>query len=220
MADSFILKGETVYITPDSSEAYMVTRGRMLVFIVPVDGKSTGRRTFLYEAGEGETVPGLYYRDLNYKKWAFCFASAEGCEVNILRGGACEDVRREFTRRANVPHYDEEGFEESVVDCRRIKALAEDNFIRRSAEANSHISEVTNGIVDDAVFVRKTETIRTGEPLYDCIAYLCAKAGARIAPLRKVLPLSAIKECKNTSPPNKTIRYMTWQGSRILRAAK
>ena len=189
MADSFILKGETVYITPDSSEAYMVTRGRMLVFIVPVGGKSTGRRTFLYEAGEGETVPGLYYRDLNYKKWAFCFASAEGCEVNILRGGACEDVRREFTRRANVPHYDEEGFEESVVDCRRIKALAEDNFIRRSAEANSHISEVTNGIVDDAVFVRKTETIRTGEPLYDCIAYLCAKAGARIAPLRKVLEM-------------------------------
>ena len=189
MADSFILKGETVYITPDSSDAYMVTRGRMLVFIVPVDGKSTGRRTFLYEAGEGETVPGLHYRDLNYKKWAFCFASAEGCEVNILRGGAGEDVRREFTRRANVPHYDEEGFEESVVDCRRIKALAEDNFIRRSAEANSHISEVTNGIVDDAVFVRKTETIRTGEPLYDCIAYLCAKAGARIAPLRKVLEM-------------------------------
>ena len=189
MADSFILKGETVYITPDSSDAYMVTRGRMLVFIVPVDGKSTGRRTFLYEAGEGETVPGLYYRDLNYKKWAFCFASAGGCEVNILRGGAGEDVRRDFTRRANVPHYDEEGFEESVVDCRRIKALAEDNFIRRSAEANSHISEVTNGIVDDAVFVRKTETIRTGEPLYDCIAYLCAKAGARIAPLRKVLEM-------------------------------
>ncbi len=189
MADSFILKGETVYLTPDSSDAYMVTRGRMLVFIVPVDGKSTGRRTFLYEAGEGETVPGLHYRDLNYKKWAFCFASSEGCEVNILRGGAGEDVRRDFTRRANVPHYDVEGFEESVVDCRRIKALAEDNFIRRSAEANSHISEVTNGIVDDAVFVRKTETIRTGEPLYDCIAYLCAKAGARIAPLRKVLEM-------------------------------
>ena len=189
MADSFILKGETVYITPDSSDAYMVTRGRMLVFIVPVDGRSTGRRTFLYEAGEGETVPGLHYRDLNYKKWAFCFASAEGCEVNILRGGASEDVRREFTRRANVPHYDVEGFEESVVDCRRIKALAEDNFIRKSAEANSQLSNVTAGIVDDAVLLKKTETIRTGEPLYDCIAYLCAKAGARIAPLRKVLEM-------------------------------
>lgn len=189
MADSFILKGEIVYISPNSSDAYMVTRGRMLVFIVPVDGRSTGRRTFLYEAGEGETVPGLHYRDLNYKKWAFCFASAEGCKVNILRGGANEDVRREFTRRANVPHYDVEGFEESVVDCRRIKALAEDNFIRKSAEANSQLSDVTAGIVADAVLLKKTVTVRTGEPLYDCIAYLCAKAKARIAPLRKVLEM-------------------------------
>ena len=172
MADSFILKGEKVYITPDSSDAYKVTHGRMLVFIVQVDGNNTGRRTFLYEAGEGETVPGLRYRDLNYKKWAFCFASADGCEVNILSGGASEDVRRDFTRKANVPHYDVEGFEESVVDCRRIKALAEDNFIRKSAEANSQISGFTARFVDDAVLFKKNEIVRTGEPLYDCIAYL------------------------------------------------
>ncbi|MBQ3868837.1 MAG: hypothetical protein II789_09905, partial [Clostridia bacterium] len=60
------ITGSSVHITRSSGDAYRVIDGKLVVFIIPVDAGEAGRRTFLYEAGAGEVVPGFSYRDFNY----------------------------------------------------------------------------------------------------------------------------------------------------------
>ena len=180
------ITGSSVHITRSSGDAYRVIDGKLVVFIIPVDAGEAGRRTFLYEAGAGEVVPGFSYRDFNYKNWAFCFSSVEGCTVDRICGGSDDTLRTSFARKANIVNCDVEGFEESIVDFRRLKSLAEDNFIRRSAQDNDRMSRSSEDLAGVSSRLKKGGRSGTGEPLYDSVACVCEKAGWGIAPLQKI----------------------------------
>ena len=71
-AKLFKLKGGDHYITEKCGDAFRIHKGTVLVYIVPWKKEGMGRRSFLYEAQEGEVIPGLFHTDMGGGQWRFC----------------------------------------------------------------------------------------------------------------------------------------------------
>ena len=53
------IHGGELYITESNAVSYTVISGHILVYLFPYEDKTPGRRLFLYEAKEGEHIPGF-----------------------------------------------------------------------------------------------------------------------------------------------------------------
>ena len=58
----FSLKGGDYYITERETDAFRVRKGTVLVYIVPLKKTGIGRRSFIYEASEGEVLPSFFIK--------------------------------------------------------------------------------------------------------------------------------------------------------------
>ncbi len=185
---SISLKGGNYYITGRATDAFRVKNGFVLVYIVPVNKSEIGRRSFIYEAHEGEVLPGFCYRDLDYRQWRFCFVALEEAVLEIIENGCTKTLKERFAQKANIKNYRIEGFDEGLVDQYRINTVTEDGFIIRTQKDREATSSGILDLILNAFRKNKIdpETDKTGNALYDSVAFLCYGAGISIAPYEKI----------------------------------
>ena len=185
---NILLKGGDYYITDNASDSYRVLDGTVLVYVVPIRSKVIGRRSFVYEAGRNEVIPGFSYRDMDYCEWKFCLAALETAELATIENGSTKVLKERFSQKANITNYRTEGFNEGLVDQYRRNIVTEDGFIRRSQQARVTTSENTLRLILSA-FQKKGAigpAERSGNDLYDCSAVLCGRNHIPIASFEKV----------------------------------
>ena len=182
------LSGGDIYITHHHSDAFRVKSGTLLVYIIPYRNNDPGRKSFIYEAQKGEVIPGFAYKDMDYCNWRFCFSALETAEIDLIEEGSTKVLREKFAKKAGIKNYQQEGFEESLVDQYRINIVTEDGFIKRSQRDRKTVSEAINEQIRNAF---KKETISrnldsSGNMLYDCAALMCMYQKINIADYEKV----------------------------------
>lgn len=186
--NSVLLKGGGVYITESSVNAYRVSNGEVLMYIVPVINGKPGRRSFCYKATVGEVIPGFCYNDIDGNSWRFCFAAAETASLEIIENGATKILCEKFAKKAGIRNYEVEGFNGGLVDQYRINTVAEDSFIIKSQRDREQTARKILELIQDS-FSKNSEAQlgdKIGKPLYDCISVICRKKRITIAPYEKV----------------------------------
>ena len=182
------LKGGNYYITERETDAFRVKDGTILVYIVPINKNEIGRRSFIYEAREGEVLPSFYYRDLDYRHWRFCFVALEEASIEVIENGCTKVLKDRFSKKASIKNFQIEGYNEGLVDQYRINTVTEDGFIRRTQKDREATSSSILGLIRDAFRKNKigVEIDKTGNGLYDSVALLCSKYRIPIAPFEKI----------------------------------
>lgn len=182
-ARGFSLKGGMYYITERETDAYRVKHGTILIYIVPLKKDVPGRRSFIYQASEGEVIPGFSYRDMEYCNWRFCFVALEEAEFEIIENGATKVLKERFSQKAKIKNYKIEGYEGGLVDQYRINIVTEDGFIRRSQKEREVTSENILQLIYKAFYKNKVnvEIEHTNNELYDVVALLCKRQQISIA---------------------------------------
>ncbi len=182
------LAGGKNYFCENDSEAYRIVSGPVLVYIAPITQCGTGRRSFLYEAGEGEIIPSFHCRDSEYNEWCFCFSALEKAEIEILEYGSTKRLRDTFSHKIQLRNYEEEGYNGALLEQYRYQLLKEDILIKRNRNSKTTTYSETLNIIADTFRKGRVsaDTERTGNLLYDCMALLCDRCGVGLAPYEKI----------------------------------
>lgn len=139
-------KGE-LYFAEGSGTAYKVKEGSVDVFLVPVKGDRKGRRVLIYEAGEGETIPGIDFTDQSHNRWIFCFRAVRDSRVIPIEDGVTSVLKKRFADRADLVNFETEGFEYAVVEKYNEEKIREDVVIsQKEAETKRAASELKQTI--------------------------------------------------------------------------
>lgn len=182
------LKGGEFYITQRESDAFRVTSGTVLVYIVPVDKGNAGRRSFIFEASQGEVLPSFCFRDMEYRDWRFCFVAGEEASLSVIENGSTRVLRERFAKKANVRNYAVEGYNGGLVDRYQTNIVTEDVFIRRSQRERVTTSENILKLIYSAFHEDKLggDLEKTPNPLYNAAALLCAHSRIPIVSFEKI----------------------------------
>lgn len=185
--ESVVLKGGSVFITEDPSDAIRIIDGAVYIYIVPYNDGIIGRRTLICEAQKGEVLPSFCFRDMDYQTWAFCLVAAEEASISIMKGMSTRPLKERFAARIGMDNLKQEGFENGLVDMYRLKLVREDGFFMRTGMEKRSTVERTDELIA-SVFSseQEEEKNRTGNDLYDCIAELCSSEKIHIAPYEKI----------------------------------
>lgn len=190
MAESKLisLSGGKAYITQSNTDAYMVKNGVLLVYIIPYNNNEAGRKSFIYEAHQGEVIPGFAYCDMDYCNWRFCFLALEIVDIEIISEGSTKVLREKFSKKAKINNYQHEGFEGGIVDQYRNNIVTEDGFIKRSQRDRKSASEAIYDLIKNAFNKEKirSDIYPSGNMLFDCVSLMCTYQNINIVEYEKV----------------------------------
>ena len=186
---SILLNGGDYHITESSDNAYRVVKGKMLVYIVPFQHDEIGRRSFVYEASEGEVIPGFSYRDIEYCYWKFCLVAVEKAELTLMEKASTKVLQNNFCKKCDIKNYEYEGFNNGLVDQYRANIVAEDSFIQRTQNNRENMNSKILDLLYHAFDFHKTvdRIDETKDPLYNALAYLCMKSHIEICSYEKMV---------------------------------
>ena len=182
------LKGGDTYITDSETNAYRVSRGTVLVYIVPIKKGKPGRRSFIYQAEENEVIPSFSYKDIEYSEWRFCFVAVDCAEMAIIENGSTKVLRERFAKKARIKNFSKEGYNGGLVDQYRINIVTEDGFIRRTQHQREDTASNTLRLILNS-FKKKNFIFEEGNSnnlLYNAMAMLCNSQKVTIAPYEKI----------------------------------
>lgn len=186
--NSVYLKGGSYHITENPADAYRVLDGKVYVYIVPLKNSCPGRRTLVYEASAGELIPSFYFKDIDYCYWAFCLTAAEEATLQLMEGVVTEPLKRKFAARAGVTNYEQEGFENGLVDRYRLNLVREDGFLMRTSKEKKSVAQRTDELIASAFREKDSDdTERSGNELYDTLSIICGSLKIPIAPYETVV---------------------------------
>lgn len=188
--DSIYLKGGSYYITQNGSDAFRITRGRVFVYIVPVNKGKIGRRIFLCEAEENEVIPAFAHQDMDYQAWRFCLVAYEEAVVTCMPGLCTNPLKNKFINKHQISDDMGENFENTMVDFYRKRLVQEDAYAIRTEKNKKETERKTTKLLR-SLFEREEYQEEHGEepPLYRMIGLLCRKSRIPIA------PYETVKEC-------------------------
>lgn len=183
-----VIRGGDYLITENADDAYRVMKGTVLLFIVPFNNNTVGRRSFVYEASEGEIIPGFSFRDIEYCNWRFCLVAVEEAEISIMNNASTKVLQKKFCEKANIKSFQIEGYNNSLVDQYRNNTVAEDSFIRRTQNNRDSANKSILNLIYNAFGSKKHYEI--SEPtkckIYNAMSLLCVKNRINIASYDKV----------------------------------
>ena len=130
-----------VYITESGYDAFIVRSGVLLVYVVTYERDSFGKRVFLYEAKQGEVIPGFCYTDMNYENRRFLFTSRAGAALGIIRGGSTKKLRKNFFSKLKLDDAYVDNFNEAITDSIRTAEATNEAFIARSESMRDEIEQ-------------------------------------------------------------------------------
>ena len=188
MSDAYSLTAGITIVTHDKDDAWRVAAGSVLVYVAPWKNEAPGRRAYLYEAGEGEVIPSLCFRDYEYTEWRFCLVATHTAEVTVIKGGNTSVLRKRFAQRAKLSDIEQEGFEHSILNSYKMTIVAEDGLIHKTTKENAVTSENTLRLIYNVFHKRKMKIHAdyAGDPLYDAVSIICGWSGIPLAPLVKI----------------------------------
>lgn len=173
-------------LTESSAGAYRVQSGTILVYIVPVSNGSPGRRIRIYEASEGEVIPGFFCEDRDRGQWAFCLTALEQAQVMYIPDGGSRLLKERFAAKANLLNYKTEGYEGSIIDQYGINLVKEDSFILRSQKQRAEDAASTDQLIREAFEKETAPSSGTDNLLYDALAVICRQMHVRLISYKKL----------------------------------
>ncbi|MBE6812049.1 MAG: NHLP bacteriocin export ABC transporter permease/ATPase subunit [Ruminococcaceae bacterium] len=182
------LKGGDTYITNSEVNAYKVTEGTVLVYVVPMKNRKPGRRSFIYQAECNEVIPSFAYKDIEYCEWRFCFVAVDSAKLSVIENGSTRVLREKFSKKAKIKNFSREGFNGGLVDQYRINIVTEDGFIKRTQhQREDTASNILNLILNS--FRNMKFNVSEGNShnlLYNAMSILCNSQKIPIAPYEKI----------------------------------
>ncbi len=182
------LKGGDTYITNSETNAYKVSEGTVLVYVVPMKKGKPGRRSFIYQAEKNEVIPSFSYKDIEYCEWRFCFVAVDKAELTTIENGSTKVLRERFSKKAKIKNYSREGYNGGLVDQYRINIVTEDGFIRRTQHQREDTASNILSLIFNS-FKKKRFNITEGNSnnsLYNAMSLLCNSQKVTIAPYEKM----------------------------------
>ncbi len=183
------LYGGESYITENETSTYVVEEGTVLVYILPLlDNGEQGRRFFLYEAAEGETLPS-FYREMYGDTWTFCFVALDIAQVREIPGTMTDELGNEFVERAGLRNMGEENYVELLLEVYDRNSIKEEGYIYASQKEKEAVRDKGLRMIYnlfDRSWVRQS-TPESGNILYDAIAYVCDRSHIDVAPFDQVI---------------------------------
>ena len=130
-----------VYITESGQDAFIVRSGALLIYVVTYQRGNFGKRVFLYEAKQGEVIPGFCYTDMNYENRRFLFTSRADAVLGIIRGGSTKKLRKGFLSKLAIDSAYADNFNEVITDSIRTAEATNEAFIVRSESMRGEIEQ-------------------------------------------------------------------------------
>lgn len=182
------LKGGDTYITNSETDAYKVSDGSVLVYIVPIKKDKPGRRSFIYQAEKNEVIPGFSYKDIEYCEWRFCLVAVDRAELMTIENGSTTVLRERFAKKARIKNYSNEGYNGGLVDQYRINIVTEDGFIKRTQHQREDTASDILGLILNSFKKKKFITAegKSNNLLYNAMSMLCNSQKMSIAPYEKM----------------------------------
>lgn len=186
------LQGGDTYLTRNTTDTYVVEKGTVLVFVMPVgrDGEC-GRRLLIHEARENERIPSFCYeRDGEYR--CFCLTALDSARIRTEPGTMTEELGDEFVERAGLYNMGEEDYIELIHEVYDRNSIKEEGYIfsarREQEETRKRGLRLIYSLFDrDA---RRQSTPESGNRLYDAAAYVCDRKNISLAPYDKIITSS------------------------------
>lgn len=179
ISNAIQLSGNKLFLTEESSEAYVVESGRVLVFIIPYKGEDPQRRWLLYEAQEGDIIPSLNY-DADDTTGTMCkwYFGLSPLKPSVLRSvDNSDEICTAFAKKAKLRDYESIGFNESAVERYRLEAMRNQrNLFAASEERKNTYArslEVIYRLFKSSRAERKQLHEPTGNAIYDAAVRLC-----------------------------------------------
>ncbi len=174
------LSSADVLYSQEPGVAYHVTQGTVRIYIVPLEKGRYGKRVFLCEAGEGRLIPTFVYRDRNYKNWRFAMIPRDSQAVLTRKENVLTEIlKKNFLRRAGLNTYDQEGFENSLVEHYKREDVKDRAYLKKGRQAAPEAQEQVYSQVK-AVFDKRAQTYSGTNANYGALQFLCSRMGIRL----------------------------------------
>lgn len=182
------LKGGDTYITNTEADAFKVSEGTVLVYIVPLKNGKPGRRSFIYQAESNEVIPSFAYKDIEYCEWRFCFVAVDSAKLAVIENGSTKVLRERFSKKARIKNFNKEGYNGGLVDQYRINIVTEDGFIRRTQQQREDTVSNILGLIFNSFRKKKFDIAESNSNnlLYNAMSILCNSQKVFIAPYEKM----------------------------------
>ena len=160
------------YITENSRDAFRVHSGTVLVFIAPLKSGRPDIRRLLCEVTAGHLIPSFSYRDADYVNWRFVLLTRDEAEIECLPNMVTSVLLRRFAKTAGLVNFQQEGFEQSLVEAYKRESLKDNVFIDLGDKQKPGVNIANYGVIQQA-FDEGEERIDSDSPLYRAMAYAC-----------------------------------------------
>ncbi|WP_122643128.1 NHLP bacteriocin export ABC transporter permease/ATPase subunit [Luxibacter massiliensis] len=183
------LKGGDTYLTQNNTDTYVVTKGTVLVFVMPVfeDGEN-GRRLLLHEAQEGERIPSFYYERYG-ETHCFCLSALDTAQIRRESGTMTEDLGEEFVDRARLYNLGEENYVDLILEVYDRNSIKEEGYIfsakKEQSETRRQGLRLIYNLFDKGS--HRQVTPESGNRLYDAAAYVCDRKNISLSPYDKIV---------------------------------
>ena len=117
-----------IHYTDDSSTAYAVTEGQVLVFLMPVKDGKKGRRLLLGEFDTGSVIPGFHYTALG-GEWIIGIVAVESAVIEAYAGSVTEELKSKFADTIGVELNGYESYEELIAEKYELRSVKEQGYI-------------------------------------------------------------------------------------------
>lgn len=183
----FQLQSPQALLTENSTDAYRIVHGGVIVYLVPVKRGTIDRRKKVTELVEGEIFPSYYYKNPAFDIWKFLIVPKSGtAELKLMRDGSTKPLKRNFIRHCNIPKFEEEGFERCLEEFYLGQSLKDEGFIVHSEIAKRVVSGQTAATIISIAGAEETAPVQ-GSDAYRVLAQGCRAAGIKIAAEQRIL---------------------------------
>ena len=179
--DRILISSTQPYRSENPTDAYRLEKGQVYLYIVPLENGKPGKRIHycdLKDSDADRTVPAFCFKDSNHKNWRLLIESAtEESELVLLPGGADETLRRQFLKRQDIATYDQEGFENSLVEFYTRQVVVKDKgFIIKSGKSEDSSKGKVVEVVKDT-FSEMGQMAHTSSEAYQALQFVCRNLG-------------------------------------------
>lgn len=178
------LSGADSFLTEDAEDAFKVLSGVALVYVVRFENGRPGRRSLVFEAHAGDTIPALSFRDGLYRNWRFCFSALGSAELRVIAGGCTSVLKKRFAASAGVEHFEREGFENGFADLYERNTVAEDAYLHKTMHDKEQAVGRNLSLIRRSFIRGEQPELASGseDPLYRAAEAACRRCGIAIAP--------------------------------------
>ncbi len=209
MQETISLRGGHKYMTENRDCWFKVTKGNVLVYLVPFlrreapenpesgpGGFRMGRRQFIYRAGEGEDIPALCHDSELYGKWRFIFIALDTAELIRFDGEPGDELLAAFAKKAEIilgrtskSSVLRNIFEEELIERYNKNDIKEKGYVYANVRGEKQV--VDRSLRATLRMFQKDEaggdvSASSGHELYDSAAFICRRRKMHIASLEKI----------------------------------